>query len=67
MRDAGWSDRIERLSLGPDVPPVILLVPLVPAVCKRDQAAVSKLIGHKRRGLDVGELIWDRGYSQLRR
>jgi hypothetical protein len=64
-RDAGWSDGIERLNLGPDVPPVITKVSLVPAGSRRDDAVVPMLIAAKEAGLDITDVIWDRGYSQL--
>ncbi len=65
-RDAGWSDGIERLNLGSDVPPVITMVSLVPAGSHRDDAVVPKLIAEKVAGLEIEDVIWDRGYSQLR-
>ena len=64
-RDTGWSDGISRLKLGPDVPPVITMISLVPAGSKRDAAVVSKLIAAKEDGFAVEDIIWDRGYSQL--
>jgi hypothetical protein len=65
-RDAGWADGIERLHLGPDVPPVITMASLVPAGTRPDDAVVPKLIAEKDAGLPIEDLIWDRGYSQLR-
>ena len=66
IRDTEWSDGIERLNLGPDVPPVITMASLVPAGSRRDDAVVPKLIDAKERWLEVDEVVWDRGYSQLR-
>jgi hypothetical protein len=66
IRDTGWTDGIEKLNLGPDVPSVIKMASLVPAGSRRDDAVVSKLIDSKQRWLDVEEVVWDRGYSQLR-
>jgi len=65
-RDAGWSNGVDRLNLGPDVPPVITVASLVPANTRPDDAVVPKLIAEKEAGLEVEDLIWDRGYSQLR-
>jgi hypothetical protein len=65
-RDAKWSNGIDRLNLGPDVPPVITTISLVPAGSRRDDAIVPKLIAAKNAGLDIDDVIWDRGYSQLR-
>jgi hypothetical protein len=65
-RDAGWADGIERLHLGPDVPPVITMASLVSAGTRPDDAVVPKLIAEKDAGLPIEDLIWDRGYSQLR-
>jgi hypothetical protein len=65
-RDTGWSDGIEHLNLGPNVPPVITLASLVPAGTRPDDAVVPKLIAEKDAGLPIEDLIWDRGYSQLR-
>lgn len=64
-RDTGWSDGISKVKLGPDVPPVITMISLVPAGSKRDAAVVPKLIAAKEEGFDVDDVIWDRGYSQL--
>lgn len=66
IRDVVWSDGIEKLKLGPDVPPVITMASLVPAGSRRDDAVVPGLIDAKQRWLDVDEVVWDRGYSQLR-
>jgi hypothetical protein len=66
IRDTGWSDGIKKLRLGPDVPPVITFASLVSAGSRGDDAVVPKLIDAKQRWLDVYELVWDRGYSQLR-
>ncbi|MEX0985429.1 MAG: hypothetical protein WD096_10335, partial [Actinomycetota bacterium] len=65
-RDAGWSNGIDRLNLGPDVPPVITTISLVPAGSRRDDAIVPKLIAAKGGGFDIDDVVWDRGYSQLR-
>lgn len=64
-RDAGWSDGIERVKLGADVPPVITMAVLSPAGARRDDAVVPRLIEAKEAGLPVDDVIWDRGYSQL--
>jgi hypothetical protein len=64
-RDTGWSDGVERLKLGPDVPPVITMTSLVPAGSRRDDAIVPNLVEAKTAGLDIKDVIWDRGYSQL--
>jgi hypothetical protein len=64
-RDTGWSDGVERLKLGPDVPPVITMISLVPAGSRRDDAIVPKLVEAKEKGLGIKDVIWDRGYSQL--
>lgn len=66
IRDVGWSDGIQKLNLGPDVPPVIKTASLVPAGSRRDDSVVPKLIDAKESWLDVDEVVWDRGYSQLR-
>lgn len=66
IRDAGWSDGVERVKLGANVPPVIAMAALAPAGSRRDDAVVPKLIDAKQRWLDVDEVVWDRGYSQLR-
>jgi hypothetical protein len=66
VREAGWSDGVERVNLGTDVPPVITMASLAPAGSRRDEAVVPKLIESKQRGYDVDEVVWDRGYSQLR-
>ena len=65
-RDAGWSNGIDRLNLGSDGPPVITTISLVSAGSRRDDAIVPKLIAAKAGGLDVNDVVWDRGYSQLR-
>ena len=65
-RDAGWSNGIDLLNLGPDVPPVITTISLVPAGSRRDDAIVPKLIAAKAGGFDIDDVVWDRGYSQLR-
>jgi hypothetical protein len=49
----------------PDVPPVITMISLVPAGSRRDDAVVPMLIAAKEAGLDITDVIWDRGYSQL--
>jgi hypothetical protein len=64
-RDTGWSNGIDRVNLGPDVPPVITTTSLVPAGSRRDDSIVPKLIAAKEAGLDIDDVVWDRGYSQL--
>lgn len=45
---------------------MITIASLVAAGSRRDDAVVPGLIDAKQRWLDVDELVWDRGYSQLR-
>jgi hypothetical protein len=65
-RDVVSSDGIERITLGPEVPPVITTVAFVPAGSHRADAIVPTLIAAKDRGWHVENVVWDRGYSQLR-
>jgi hypothetical protein len=45
---------------------VITTISLVPAGSRRDDAIVPKLIADKAGGFDTDDVVWDRGYSQLR-
>lgn len=64
-KDLVWSDGIEGVKFGPDVPPVITTARLVPAGSPRDGVIVEALVAAKGAGEDITEVIWDRGYSQL--
>jgi hypothetical protein len=63
-RDVAWSDGIEKVTLGPEVPPVVATVSLVPTGTHRGKAIVPTLIAAKEAGLDIEDVVWDRGYSQ---
>lgn len=65
-RDMVWSDGIEKVTLGPEVPPVIAALSLVPAGTHRGTAIVPTLVAAKEAGLDIEDVVWDRGYSQSR-
>jgi hypothetical protein len=65
-RDTSSPRGVEGVKLGRDVPPVITMAALVSAESRRDDAVVPKLIDAEQRWLDVDDLVWDRGYSQLR-
>jgi hypothetical protein len=45
---------------------VITTISLVPAGSRRDDAIVPKIIAAKADGFDINDVVWDRGYSQLR-
>ena len=45
---------------------MITILSLVPAGTHRGDAIVPLLIDMKDRGHDLDEVVWDRGYSQLR-
>jgi hypothetical protein len=65
-RDLRWTDGIEDARVGDEVPPVIRMLSLVPAGTHRGDAIVPLVVDMKERGIDVNEVVWDRGYSQLR-
>jgi hypothetical protein len=61
-----WSDGIDGVRFGDDVPPVVTTFALTPAGSHRGDAIVPPLIAAKEAGLDIDDVVWDRGYSQLR-
>ncbi len=65
-RDLTWSDGAERVSLGPDVPPVITNVSLTPAGSHRATAIVPALVEAKQAGQPIEDVVWDPGYSLCR-
>jgi len=62
-KDVVWSDGVERVTLGPDVPNVVTNVSLVPAGSHRTNSVVPELVAAKDRGQDISDVIWDPGYS----
>jgi hypothetical protein len=62
-RDVRWTNGIDRTTLGPEVPTVITTCNLVPAGSHRGDSIVPDLVAAKASGLDVGDVVWDPGYS----
>ncbi len=65
VREVKSSNGIDQVSFGPDVPPVITAFALAAAGTHRG-VVVPRLLDLQRRGFGINEVIWDRGYSQLR-
>jgi hypothetical protein len=63
-RDVRWTNGIDQLTFGDDVPAVITSATLTPAGTHR-AAVVPRMIELAGRGLPIDEVVWDRGYSQL--
>jgi hypothetical protein len=62
-KDVVWSDGIDRVALGPDVPNLVMNVSLVPAGSHRTNSIVPELVAAKDRGQGISDVIWDPGYS----
>jgi hypothetical protein len=63
-RDLQWTNYVDKVRLGPEVPNVITTAVLVPAGTHRTKAVVGPILADKARGHDITEVIWDPGYSQ---
>jgi len=62
-KDVVWSDGVERVTLGPNVPNVVTNLSLVPAGSHRTNSIVPELVAAKDRGQDFSDVVWDPGYS----
>ena len=62
-RDVRWTNHIDRTTLGPEVPGVITTCNLVAAGAHRGDAIVDALIASKTDLHDIGDVVWDPGYS----
>jgi hypothetical protein len=62
-RDIRWTNQIDRTTCGPEVAGVVTTIALVPAGTHRGKAIVDDLIQSKQDGPDLGEVVWDPGYS----
>ena len=65
-RDVRSSNGVDQVSLGDEVPAVITSLALVAAGSHRGDAIVPHLLAWKAAGHELDEVVWDRGYSQLR-
>lgn len=63
-RDIRWTNYIDQVTLGPEVPTVITTAVLAPAGTHRAKAVLNALLQDKASGHDVRDVIWDPGYSQ---
>lgn len=62
-RDVRWTNNIDRTTLGPEVPGVIMTCSLVPAGSHRGKAIVDQLISLKHEDVPLRDVVWDPGYS----
>jgi hypothetical protein len=67
-RDVVWTNYVDKLTKGPEVPSFVWSAALVPAGTHRGTAVVDDLLNLKRTGtFDLEDVIWDPGYSYLDR
>lgn len=63
-RDVRWTNAVDRTTLGPEVPGVIITAKLASAGTHRAKAFVETLLGAKSSGCqDIADVVWDPGYS----
>jgi len=62
-RDLAWSNGVTRARVGPQVPPLILGIALVPAGTHRSRTVVPMLLEGKERGWRIDDVLVDPGYS----
>jgi hypothetical protein len=65
-RDLDWTDKVLSVKFGPEVPGIVNTMAVAPAGSHRADAVVPHLISAKNSGADLKEVLYDRGYSQLR-
>ncbi|HEY5024052.1 MAG TPA: hypothetical protein VII76_03675 [Acidimicrobiales bacterium] len=62
-RDLRWTNYVDKVTLSDEVPGVITMMSLVPAGSHRGRAVADVLIGAKRAGMALDDVVVDPGYS----
>lgn len=62
-RDVRWTNYVDKVSLGDEVPNVITSCSLVPAGSHRGKSIVGEIISSSKEFQPVDDVVWDPGYS----
>ena len=66
LRTVQWSNGVDKVAFGAEIPQVVPVASLVPAGSHRGHAITRHILDTKADGVDIAEAIMDPGYSLMR-